>query len=796
MTRVTALSIVIALAAIAPSNALAEWAENGTAVAAYPYSQEKTVAVPDGAGGAFIVWQDSRSLSQDIYAQRISADGTAMWTPGGIPICTAANLQWKPRAVPDGAGGIVICWEDERNGGSPSTDVYAQRVNASGNTLWADDGVVICNAANRQTNIDLYFDGFACIAAWQDTRAGLPDVYVQRFDGNGSPLLTANGVAAVTSAGTSSTQPAVVGDGAGGAIVAWEDDRSGLPEVYAQSINFFSTPVWTLNGVNVDPGHNASSPLLLEDGAGGVLIVWTDEDGDRDIYAGHRDATGASLWKQPVFEFPGDQENVQMVSDGDGGMIVAWDNAGSDSDIYALRMSGMGVKLWTSGPAFVCTAASTQIIPVMVSDGEGGAIIAWRDGRNASNDLYAQRVHASGALEWAADGVPLFLSIYGAVDVALAPDGDGGVIAAWSGVSQDIYAQRLEPNYGAWGTPEPSITSATDDPDDQGGDVVINYAASQRDTYLHPEVSYYSIWRAVDAAAAAGMKTVTLAGMASRPESGERAIRVESTPAGDYYWELVGTQTALRATGYSYLAATRKDSTSADPAVHYFQVAAHTGDANVFYVSGEASASSVDNLAPAAPIMLSATRVGNYVRLDWVPGSKPEEPDFDAYAVYRGDSPDLHPDPYYYLSASTDTVVWDQSASTNAAYYYIVTAVDIHENQSDPSNLVSVGATTITGAGDTPRLSSLALRANVPNPFGASTELEVGLPAASAVEVAVFDVAGRRVASWTVPAMSPGWHGIAFDGRDSGGALLPSGVYFYRVRAHGETATRKMVIQR
>jgi hypothetical protein len=74
--------------------------------------------------------------------------------------------------------------------------------------------------------------------------------------------------------------------------------------------------------------------------------------------------------------------------------------------------------------------------------------------------------------------------------------------------------------------------------------------------------------------------------------------------------------------------------------------------------------------------------------------------------------------------------------------------------------------------------------------------LRVGLPKASDVAIEVFDVAGRRVRSELTATLAAGWRDIDFDGRDAVGQTLPSGVYFYRVRAAGETITRKMVIAR
>jgi hypothetical protein len=263
---------------------------------------------------------------------------------------------------------------------------------------------------------------------------------------------------------------------------------------------------------------------------------------------------------------------------------------------------------------------------------------------------------------------------------------------------------------------------------------------------------------------------------------------LDSSP---YYWELVATQTAYRWPYYSFSAPTRADSLAADPGDEYFMVAAHAvTDEHIAFMSNVMSGHSVDNLAPAAPLMLTAQRVGSDVQLKWngVP-----VPDLRDYAVYRATSTGVTPVPMNFLASEDDTVLVDTGAPTTALYY-IVTAYDVHANQSAPSNEAGVSATT--NVGDTPAITQLTVLQNRPNPFAGVTEIEIGLPAASAVEIEVYDVAGRRVRSQSLPHQAAGWQRVGFDGRNDRGQPLSSGVYFCRVTANGTTVTRKMVITR
>src|SRR5512140_2540979 len=85
------LAAALACIAVTPSPAVASWPTDPTVnlpVCTEDFDQEFPAILPDGAGGAFIVWQDFRNdANYQIFAQRVSADGVAQWNPNGIPIC-------------------------------------------------------------------------------------------------------------------------------------------------------------------------------------------------------------------------------------------------------------------------------------------------------------------------------------------------------------------------------------------------------------------------------------------------------------------------------------------------------------------------------------------------------------------------------------------------------------------------------------------------------------------------------------------------------------------------------------
>jgi hypothetical protein len=95
--------------------------------------------------------------------------------------------------------------------------------------------------------------------------------------------------------------------------------------------------------------------------------------------------------------------------------------------------------------------------------------------------------------------------------------------------------------------------------------------------------------------------------------------------------------------------------------------------------------------------------------------------------------------------------------------------------------------------GDVP--SEFALFQNAPNPFNPTTTITYQTPVdAGHVEIAIYDAAGRRVATLCSGRSAPGTHRIVWAGLDDRGNGVASGTYFVRMSAAGYTATRKVTL--
>lgn len=425
------------------------WTTNGNIICNETYDQELPQICSDGAEGAIITWQDAREGIgyPDVYAQKIDSDGNTLWDVNGTVISIENFAQDMIQICSDGAGGAIIAWEDGR-GGLSQSDIYAQRIDSTGNIKWTINGEAISTEVDRQEFVQICSDGAGgAILVWEDYRDGPGrHAYVQRIDLNGNVLWDVNGTFVSTGGG----HPQIVSDGMGGAIITFAQ-----VDVYAQKIDSNGNLPWGGNTHICTAVDTQTFPQICGDGAGGAIISWVDYRNmsitASDIYAQRVHQNGTLMWTvngEAICVSPGTQSIPQICSDGTGGAIITWfDSRGATNDIYAQKVDSNGNIQWTLGGEAICTESESQSYPEICSDENGGAIVIWRDYRNGANwDVYAQWVDSDGIVE-TNNGIPICTKNEDQFLHQICSDGAGGAFITWEDhrrISEsDIYAQHF-----------------------------------------------------------------------------------------------------------------------------------------------------------------------------------------------------------------------------------------------------------------------------------------------------------------------------------------------------------------
>jgi hypothetical protein len=246
----------------------------------------------------------------------------------------------------------------------------------------------------------------------------------------------------------------MIPDGQQGAILAWYDNRNEATsrlDIYVQRIGPSAEERWTTNGVPVctAPGDQYNE-ALISDGKGGAILAWTDARSS--IYSQRVTRNGTVAWTRDGIRLTETNASTpEMASDGQGGAVMVWqDWTNGQGQIRAQRVDPSGNLLWGSSGVGVCTVPGFHTGPKICSDGDAGAFVAWTDRRGPIPDVFVQHLSHSGVALWADQGIAVCDEPSDHRAAALASDGCGRATVIWADSRNrpadyfGLFAQRLD----------------------------------------------------------------------------------------------------------------------------------------------------------------------------------------------------------------------------------------------------------------------------------------------------------------------------------------------------------------
>ncbi|MAT38480.1 MAG: hypothetical protein CL946_02620 [Ectothiorhodospiraceae bacterium] len=208
-----------------------------------------------------------------------------------------------------------------------------------------------------------------------------------------------------------------------------------------------ATPICTAPSQQTDP-------VIIGDGVGGVIIVWADYRNlvQGEIFGQRVTADGNPLWGidgKPIHTGSDPVYYPTIVASEANTFIVVWLEQGHESEFVAQKIDREGSGLWGNGVR-IPTGAGTMISkPRVVTDKNGGAIIAWATQSTSGSNLYTQKIGPGGQIRWVASGLLVQSNIQGLDSFAMETDQNGGIYLAWEDTFQsspNIFAQRISSN--------------------------------------------------------------------------------------------------------------------------------------------------------------------------------------------------------------------------------------------------------------------------------------------------------------------------------------------------------------
>ncbi|MBZ0266091.1 T9SS type A sorting domain-containing protein [bacterium] len=381
-----------------------EWddSRNGIAVRQADHVEwNKCAAVNPANGDYLVVWAQSHTGDENLYCQRYSQDGTAQWV-APVQLTFSQGPADNPAVICAEDGEWVVVWEDYRYDleWRVNPDLYAQRINEDGELLWVETGVAVSAVFETQRipKITAAEDG-AVIIAWMDYRLPSSTIFVQKIGAQGNPIWEVNGIPVFEGdwgLGFEFDNFDVVGDESGGIIAAME--------VLSDGNNV------SLRVQRLDQNGNR----LWENGSPAGLIV----------------ANG-----------PHRRQWISLARAENNGVMVVWaDTRNLLTDVYAQHIASNGLISWQTGGEVVCDETHWQKNPRAVSGLDGEVFVVWED-ENVFRHLFMQKISNNNGIvrHWGEGtrGIPLSQETGYLRNLDFRHDGQGGIIATWSGVNLD-----------------------------------------------------------------------------------------------------------------------------------------------------------------------------------------------------------------------------------------------------------------------------------------------------------------------------------------------------------------------
>jgi hypothetical protein len=271
-----------------------------------------------------------------------------------------------------------------------------------------------------------------------------------------------------------------------------------------------------------------------------------------------------------------------------------------------------------------------------------------------------------------------------------------------------------------------------------------------------------------------------------------RVAYVSSGPSRD---TVIYTSSASLPSGFSdrtIVNADRNANTTIAPSAAGFRINAQTFDEGVVFIGAGSSGVFYDgsnlraNTPPLAFNLLNppdgdTLTVNDTLRYQWERATDPDPGDTVRYALYRSsDGGSTWP----MLIVTTDTSYSPPAGLVVGTYLWLVIATDgiAFTAGADTFSYVVTPAVSIRdrNAQSPPHYS---LSQNYPNPLNPTTQIQYALPRESSVKLVVYNLLGQEVAKLIDAQQSAGYHEVAWNGRNTEGSTIGSGLYFYRIEA-------------
>ena len=351
-------------------------------------------------GAAIFVWSDTRYGMRNIFAHKIDKSGNFVWGETGAVITNLPGRQEDPVAIEDGSGGAFISWVDYRF--DDSGDIFIQHVGSDGTVLMDPNGTALAQQIGQQISINMCTDSLGGVfVSWQDKRGGVDDdIYGTHVDAGHNIISPGSGVAIVVEGGTQSAK-SIEYAGNNEAFICWSDSRLGENiDIYGQRLNMSMESLFDGNGIPIanTPGLETRPRTTFVNNTTS-FVTWKSGDDNARILYQFIDQDGL-VFAEPksVSGFDAIQTSPRVKRSSDGEIFIQWKDLRFDpvdGDIFMQKISTTGDFLWSDGVQ-VDVSEGVNFSGRYSANNAGGFNIFWEKGVYPEVDILFQSFDENG----------------------------------------------------------------------------------------------------------------------------------------------------------------------------------------------------------------------------------------------------------------------------------------------------------------------------------------------------------------------------------------------------------------
>lgn len=206
-------------------------------------------------GDLYVNWY-SHEKQRSIYHQLINSDGNFKWGSEGKLVTTKRGHNSNPQFVVSNKN-IFVSWVNEYGN---DKNIYAQLFDMKGNKIWKDAGLPVIEYEGDQFGQKVIYDyRDNYIVAWIDRRFNkqFGNIYAQKLNLSGELQWTNSGIDLGTYTNSEKSYLNLLPDGQGGAIAIFKDKREKKTEIYGQKIYSTGTYAGQILGLKCEPDGDA-----------------------------------------------------------------------------------------------------------------------------------------------------------------------------------------------------------------------------------------------------------------------------------------------------------------------------------------------------------------------------------------------------------------------------------------------------------------------------------------------------------------------------------------------------------